>query len=50
MRSRQRRAIRLPLGGAMTRDEESRFLAAGAADMGVILDAPQCESLLRLVE
>jgi 16S rRNA (guanine527-N7)-methyltransferase len=34
----------------MTRDEESRFLAAGADEMGVILDAPQCESLLRLVD
>ena len=38
------------LGAAMTRDEESRFLVAGAGDMGVILDAPQCESLLRLVD
>jgi len=34
----------------MTRDEESLFLVAGAGDMGVILDAPQCESLLRLVD
>ncbi len=36
--------------GAMTRDEESQFLVAGAGDMGVILDAPQCEALLRLVD
>src|SRR5450631_3832853 len=36
--------------GVMTRDEESRFLAAGAREMGVILRTPQCESLLRLVD
>ncbi|HLZ45571.1 MAG TPA: hypothetical protein VKQ05_07825, partial [Gemmatimonadales bacterium] len=34
----------------MTRDEELRLLAAGAGDMGVILDVPQCESLLLLVD
>jgi len=34
----------------MTREEESQFLAAGARDMGVILNAAQCESLLRLVD
>ncbi len=34
----------------MMRDEESQLLVAGAGDMGVILDAPQCESLLRLVD
>ena len=34
----------------MTRDEESQFLAAGARDMGVILNAMQCQSLLKLVD
>ena len=27
----------------MTRDEESKFLAAGAADLGIALNPPQCE-------
>jgi 16S rRNA (guanine527-N7)-methyltransferase len=34
----------------MTRDEESQFLAAGARDMGVILNTMQCQSLLKLVD
>jgi 16S rRNA (guanine527-N7)-methyltransferase len=34
----------------MTRDEESQFLAAGAREMGLILNATQCQSLLRLVD
>ena len=34
----------------MTRAEESQFLVAGAGEMGVLLNARQCESLLRLVD
>jgi 16S rRNA (guanine527-N7)-methyltransferase len=34
----------------MTRDEESQFLAAGAREMGLILNATQCQSLLKLVD
>ncbi len=38
------------MGAPMTRGEESEGLAAGARELGVVLDAARCESLLRLVD
>ena len=34
----------------MTRDDELQLLVAGAADLGLLLDAHQGETLLRIVD
>src|ERR1700676_528005 len=39
-----------PVCGSMTRDGELELLVAGATDLGVAVDLPRSETLLRLVD